>query len=297
MRSRGLKLSLRLLPFFLLALLGTAGPEAPAASADAVPAFQVTQRTEPTNFVPGSTGAQTAGPRYIAIVRNVGRAASESFTITDNLPPGTETSELVSPFWNNYYETGSCPVVGQTVTCVVTGIGPGERVLVTIPVKVSATASEAVSNELVVEGGGAPTASSVLETSVTVEPPSFGFPKSGLFASVADEAGNAPAAGSHPFIATFNVEVPSVESDEVEAGQAGSTFPAEGWRSAKAELPQGFVVNPQGTTALCTERELSGGLAEPTHVCPPASQVGWAMVGVPSLGETLAQEKAQIKLL
>jgi len=281
MRSRGLKLALRLVPVFLLAVCGTTGLEVPTASAEPAAAWQITQRTEPTNFVAGSIGVRTAGPRYIFLIRNVGGAPAGASTITDTLPSGVSLGGQ-SPRLIAGEVIDSCVVSGQTISCAVPSVPAGDRVELIIPAEISATAPATVTNELVVEGGGAPTASSILETAIDAEPPPFGLlTGEGLFASVSDEAGNAPAAGSHPFAATFNVEVPSVEGKS----DGGSTFPIEGLRTFSSELPQGFVVNPQGTTARCTERELSPGLEEPVRRCPPASQVGYAIVGLPNLGE------------
>jgi hypothetical protein len=156
---------------------------------------------------------------------------------------------------------------------------PGDWLELVVRVEVAPDAPSIVSNELIVEGGGASTASSHIDTPVTTELPPFGLtPEGGLSASVADEAGNVPAAGSHPFIASFDVHAPSVEV-------GSNTEPVEGLRNVRSELPQGFVVNPQGTTKLCTEQELNSGLKEPTSHCPPASQVGYAIIGVPGLGE------------
>jgi len=282
MRSQGLKFSLRLLPVFLLAVLGTTAIASPPASAAPAPAWQITQWTLPTHLVPGSSQI----PRYVAFIRNVGGAGAESFTITDTLPSGvTPASE---PRWNHagVDRHGDCQASGQTVTCPVSPPSPGESALapgdwleLIIPITVAPDAPATVSNELVVEGGGAPTASSHMETPVTAELPPFGLvPGSGLSASVADEAGNAPTAGSHPFIATFDIMAPSAETP-------GSTRPVETLRNVNTELPQGFVVNPRATTARCTELEINAGLSNPPRHCPPASQVGYAIVGVPGLGE------------
>ncbi len=277
MRSRGLKISLRLLPVVLLALLGNAGLGAPTASAAGTPAWQITQWTLPTHLVPGTSG----WPRYTAVIRNVGGAAAGNFTLTDTLPAGVSPNPERPPKFFGPGGGFECEASGQTVTCTGVSLEPGDAVELVIYLDVSSTAPPTIENEIVVEGGGAAPAASRVETPVTAERPPFEFVSpGGLFASVSDEFGNAPVAGSHPFIASFNIEVPSVEPD---AG--GSTFPVESLRSVSTELPKGLTVNPLGSSKRCTEQEMTASVRFPSRYCPPEAMVGVVTIGLPGLGQ------------
>jgi uncharacterized repeat protein (TIGR01451 family) len=276
MRSPGFRVSLRLTPVFLLAALGAAA-SSPAAMA-ATPAWQIMQSALPTRFVPGSQLV----PEYSFYVRNVGGAPAEEFTMTDTLPTGLTPASNREPRW--FIEggvpggSGECEVAGQVIKCIVPSLKEGKAVEMRVPVAVSPSSPASVSNELVIEGGGASTASSRLATAVTSEPSPFEFfSPNGLSGSVSDDAGNAPAAGSHPFVSIFNIQASSMEG-------AGTTFPTEGLRSAKSTLPHGLVVNPQATSVRCAVQELTAEVREPSQFCPAASEVGEAIIQIPGIG-------------
>jgi hypothetical protein len=252
-------------------------PFAVAASPSA--AWQISQVTFPTNLVPDSEAAGSAGPKYEVIVTNVGGAPSVGTTVTDVLPVGLTPSVTAAPVIT-YLKRGtsvdevSCSISGQTITCdFAPAVAPGASLKIGIPLAVSDTAPAVVSNEVHVEGGDA-SASSRLETSVTPTDAPFGFLDGpGLSAVVSDEAGDVPLAGSQPFVATFNVGISKV----------GQGRPSQTMRNVGVELPAGLVVNPTVTTRRCTMSELALNPARnPSITCPPESQVGQAFIVIGS---------------
>ncbi len=280
MKSQGLSGALRLVLPIFLAAVGLMGAKAPITAAAAGPAWQISQRALPTHLVPGSSGV----PRYSSYIRNVGGVAAENFTVKDFLPPGVTVLAEPPPkvfYYGTFYE---CEVVGQIVNCPVSArVAPGTAFELVVRISVSPLAPATVSNEIIIEGGGAATAVSRSDSSVTAERPPFEFlSPDGYSGGVVDNAGNSPLAGSHPFIADFNIEVTSEEKKNV------TIQPVEGLRDVSSTLPRGFVVNPQASGKQCTVQELTGAVREPHRRCPPESEVGEAAVEVPGLGMLLS---------
>ncbi len=252
-----------------------------AAFAAQAPGWQILQSPRPTVFVPGSESSPTRFvPEYELFITNVGGEAASGTIVTDVLPAGVTPSTLTPQY--EYHPgpgesslgeaNGPCQVAMSTVTCEVSApVLPGTSVSVNIPVAVSPTAPATVANEAFVEGGGA-VSSSRLDTSIGTVLPAFELlPGPGLSAAVADEAGEVPSAGSHPFLVSINVGVPSVET------RGGNWNAVQSLRSVGVELPQGFVVDPQATETLCTQQVLNhSATTNPNVYCPQSSQVGTA---------------------
>jgi hypothetical protein len=146
---------------------------------------------------------------------------------------------------------------------------------------VAPDAGPSVTNEVTVESEGTQPTSRRLESSVSSAIPPFGLIRTGLSPGVFDQGGDQPLAGSHPFLAMFDIETPSKERSD------GFPLPVESLRGVNTSLPEGFVVNPQATPVRCTMQELSqAAVTFPSKFCPAASQVGSALLGLPGLGRT-----------
>jgi len=246
------------------------------AAAPSAPAWKVLQSSEPTTLVPGSEATTTAGTQYTLVVTNVGGAPVDSVTITDTLPAGISPSPSATP---RYKHNNPCAVSGQTVVCTVAEqVNPGESIEINIPIAVALDAGPTVSNEVTVESEGAQPTSRRLESSVNSAIPPFGLVRPGLFPGVFDQAGGQPLAGSHPFVAMFDIETTSKDN-------GSHSSPVESLRSVSTSLPEGFVVNPQATPERCTVQQLSASAVTfPSRYCPAGSQVGISLLGIPGLG-------------
>jgi hypothetical protein len=270
-RLRGVFIGVALAACFALPALAAAAPS---------PAWQIEQRTTPTNLLPGSVAeggeSSSAVPKYRLNVTNVGGEDASGVTVTDTLPAGVKASPLAEPVAQFRDAAGGqvtvpCTVAGQTVSCEVTAtITPGQGVAVYIPIAVEVAEPAEVLNEAIATSANAPLASNVLTSKVSSAPPAFEFlPGHGVVASAFDESGGVPAAGSHPFSVDIPAHLPIINP-----GGKGVQAPLEPLRSLAFELPPGLVVNPLATGARCTRFEFEGATRFPPVSCPPQSQVG-----------------------
>ncbi len=256
-----------------------------ADAAQGATSWQILQLARPTVFEPSSIDSQEQ--QYELLATNLGGVPAEGgATIVDTLPDGLtptgnpefdySTKEL-SPI----NEHGPCSIAGQVVTCsVFVPIASGGSIQVTVPVDVSDSADPQVENEVTVEGGGAFEATRV-STQVGTTPAPFavsGVP--GLLAGATDDSGNFPTAGSHPYIAKFDVGVTTVPAAPFEASENPRRF--------GLELPQGLVVNPTATSVRCGGQVLADSShTNPAVFCPQASQVGTAFLQRAGFGHLL----------
>jgi hypothetical protein len=289
MRPREMRKVVSIGPVILLVLLLNAFSPS-AASAESAPAWRIYPSAEPTNFVPGSSAeAKNPVPQYRYLVKNVGADTSVGASITDELPPGIAAAPGIPPSYSlritrhspsKEVERGVCPVSGRRIVCTVTSeIWTGDMVEVNIPVSISAPAQTVVRNELTVEGGASIPATSSIDTRITNEAPIFGADGSTVSGDVFDESGGRPVAGSHPYVTSFSIELPT----RYEMGSHG-VEPVAGIRNARFELPSGLVVNPNATRERCTMETLSASVLNPARYCPPASQIGEVMVQLGTAG-------------
>jgi hypothetical protein len=208
----------------------------------------------PTQIEAGDLG------RLVLRAENVGAASTSGpITFTDTLPVGL-VPVSVEP---------SCSVSGQTVTCVRTEpIPPGKAAVPEIVVEAEPSASGLMASEATVEGGGAPPVVTSTPVEVGSGLLSFGFlGGDGGFKAPLNAADGAAAtqAGSHPYQLSVAMGFPSeqVGKEVIPAGQL---------RDAVVDLPPGEIVNPNSTSSLCTEAELTA------DTCPEGSQIGTVTV-------------------
>ncbi len=264
------------------------GGPAAAHAALAKPAWQVDQLTRPTNLGPGTAlnpGQEPFGqfPSYELVVTNIGGKESKGITVTDVVPLGvtpvsgqiqySSTSNLSDP----YGEEAACSVAGQVVTCVLTTtILPAKHLRIGIGLSVGSSVEGTFTNEVSVEGDGSTTKTQIPTTVSAVRRP-FSFLDAPAFqATVSDRAGNAPAAGAHPFLTQFNI---AIATNPIAEATQGSYEPSGELRRVGTELPQGVVVNPSAVNTLCPIQDIfNSGVANPGETCSPESEVGEARI-------------------
>jgi hypothetical protein len=286
----------RILPLLLLISLGVGGARvAPAIAgecpqnsvyADCAPGWMLNASTFPSMLPAGGEG------EIMVNVVNIGASASSgAVTVTDVLPRGTTATsagDLLGPtlppyeFKNRHW---LCAITAgaeenSVVTCVNNlegeegmprlaggGGGPNNRGTnldqrIGIGVKVPNEDATTV-NRITIAGGGAPnTASTEDPIVVGVEPGTFRFTNLDAWFSNADGTVDTQA-GSHPYAATFNLNL-AAEYNEAQLG----SYPVGGNpKEVDVSLPPGFVGDPTAVPE-CTRRQLD------ERTCPNAAQVG-----------------------
>jgi hypothetical protein len=277
------------------------------------PAWSVDSLALPTNFAPGDA----TGPNFYRVVAtNVGGAPTDGspIKIVDTLPPevtvkGNPALKLrygaSSAFTKDFGATVCAvekPAAQVIVTCTIpteysppTGdepsrLGPSEEVELALSVVVGAGVAEGTTllNQVLVEGGGAPTVSDSFDNRASSQPAPKGF--SYFRAQGTGPAGEAVTqAASHPFQYRFdfvlntNRSLPGAPSPFVPAG--GDP------KDLKTRFPLGLIGNP-AAAEQCTAREFNtrsaihftnpfGNSQNPeVNECPDGSAVGLAVVRI-----------------
>jgi hypothetical protein len=278
----------------LAALCCSVAALAPAASAAPGPAWQLTLRSHPTNLAPGSTVTQAPKyPQYTLNAYNVGGAPSAgAITLSVQLPPsGIGPAAALAPVLSdqdNTVGTGSCSVIGRTVTCTDPNtIDPGEWVEVVVPVDVEELPDPSVLDATAtIAGGGASAATVQIQTTVsgTIAPVGLlpGF--EGFNSSVVKEEG-APAtdAGSHPQQMNVNLGLPT------QLRQSNTPIPDGTLDDVRVDLPAGLVVDP-AATPKCSTAQFTA------LICPDATQVGIATVPLSLVADPVPQSSGLYNL-
>jgi hypothetical protein len=270
----------RLLPF-ALAWAALAGAAA-AAPAVAAPAWRV-------DALSNTTAAPAGALTYVIQITNVGDATADlaahplSFIVT--LPAGLTAvggpQEAIGPAgWD-------CPglVVGaQSFDCQLASgtLPPSDFASFTIEAAVGPGATGVVTSAFTVAGGDAsnPTASTVDPTTIAAAPPPFGI--DAFDGAVTADAAGTPftQAGGHPYAATVSIDFNTVTNP---APLKGRLWPVEPVRNVLADLPPGFVGDPTAAQTCTAAQLASGGILART-LCPPAAQVGTAIVRLNGAG-------------
>jgi hypothetical protein len=269
----------------LVALLGIGVAGIASTSAWAAPGagWEATAHALPTNLPPGGSG-------LIAIdVFNVGAADSTgTVTVTDVLPPGvtaTDSGALQSSLVSHQPQLWDCAGV-SVVTCtndpvnlpafpggagVPSSLGDTQTPQIGIEVKLASNLSGTVVNRVSIAGGGAQSVAAATDP-ITVSPAPAGFGIGTWDAWFSNEDGTIDTqAGSHPYSATFDVEM---NSEEESCGENCENYiPAGGQlRNVTVELPPGFVGNPTAVPQ-CPREDFDEGHSLVVH-CPPDTQIG-----------------------
>jgi hypothetical protein len=274
-----------LVVFMIVAAVVLAGGGVAGAALSA-PVWRITSVSQPTSFSAGDVPSRDG---YLVTATNVGDAPSDGspITLTDTLPAalvydpsGNEGEGVRITDYRYSYGFGveegafSCSE-GPPVSCTDSGavIPPGDSIEMRVPVGVAPGGSGRIVNNLGVSGGGASSASGS-ETETIGASPAFGFQSfdGGLFN---DEAQSVSQAGSHPYQATFDLNINTLPYGGV---AVDSLNPVGSPKQLTVNLPAGLVVNPHATATRCTEAQLEsdgGQIREDlTSGCPDSSAVG-----------------------
>ena len=264
-------------------------PAAAGAAVNNEAAWAMTVRSTPTVFPRSDEAGFLEGTEtYFITATNVGGAPTDGpVSVTDTLPVGVEPvmEQFSYPLLVN--RTGNlateyrCQVSGQVVTCEAPEDVPaGESMTVAIPVNALPSAPDQVTNSVTLSGGGAPDKTASTTTEIGSRIPPFGFlgGEAGFSAQLSAADGSAEGrAGAHPYQATFTLGIPSFVAPN------GQLFAVGEPETFNFSLPRGFYVNPNAVKVKCTEAELEDDqLGRPG--CPPASQVGVALVITRAVG-------------
>jgi hypothetical protein len=220
----------------------------PAAAAQAAPpawslSVEVIGGDGGVYFSPGAHGTAANGPGYVITATNTGHSPTNSdYKIVDTLPTGLSgaVGQISAEDENGNALTCSGTAV---VTCSGTvPVGVGEKVTMTLPVNVAENASGTVTNEPLVEGGGAGhPASASVETYLSVGRPALDasylaayptnlVPSSSPWATYNEfyldvtNVGGAPTSGQITFTSTFSAGITPTHArlNSGEFGTAGT---------------------------------------------------------------------------
>jgi hypothetical protein len=276
------------------------GGGCPAGSAytTCAPGWEITSHSNPTDLPPGGKGLITLD------VFNVGAVSTEAghqITVTDGLPAGVtalyagsdsreeeEDAGKVEPVWDC---TGTGTSVVRCVNDPVNlptfpgggvpiGLGAADRLTppVAIEVAVAASAPHTAENRASVAGGGAAESAATSSPLHIGEPAGFGVANWDAFFSGADGTLDTQA-GSHPYSATFDLEVNTQPSSHGTGKDLGPLdFSAAGGelRDATVDLPPGFVGNPTAAPQCPRAEFESYGLSTSATSCLASTIIGFS---------------------
>ncbi len=244
--------------------------------------WEATAEALPSHLAPGGSGV------LLVNVFNIGAADSAGpVTVTDVLPPGlTATDAGAYGKGRVSHEPQLWDCKGTTVVACTSdpfnlpsisgGAGVPESVNGTTPpiaiaVKVAPEAAGTVVNRISVAGGGAlTTAATTNRVTLSSEAAHFGIAEWDAWFSNEDGTIDTQA-GSHPYSATFDVNINTITRQE---GKEISYVPptSEELRNVTVELPPGFVGNPQAVPQ-CPREDFDEGPSLEVH-CPADTQIG-----------------------
>jgi hypothetical protein len=229
-----------------------------------VPWWRVGVEVSPSYLPPGGEGEIVVAASDLGD-GEAGASEAHPITITDRLPAGLTATAIASASLKCTLATLNCTYAGD--------VAPYQRLSVTIKVKVEEPPGTVTSlpDETSVEGGGAPTATSVQDVTVNGEPTPFGVEAQGYELGLLDEDGTpATQAGSHPFQITTTL----VLNQTPQRGRQPVALP----KDLRFALPPGLIGNPNAV-AQCTMSDFYATAGnDEVNLCPPSSVVGVAAV-------------------
>ena len=261
----------------------------PAWGGEPEPGWAIYTRAGPTNFPVSTTGADF----YYVFARNSGsRPTSGVVTIVDRLPAGVVALDNggnlsldaidVGPGFNEYANIDEqkpvhlpCVAEGPVVTCKdERPVPPGDTLMVFFTVSVSAALKEGeqVVNTATVLGGGAPSATTTLSTTIGSTPAQFGI-ESMLMEATGLDGLTDTQAGDHPyeFTTTFNLNTAARSAGEPVAVAVDHV------KDVVVDLPAGFVGDPQ-VVQKCSQ--VAAQAQHSFNACPADSQIGVARLNL-----------------
>ncbi len=264
----------------VLGLLGAGMLGAPGASAVAPgPGLRIEAVAGPTVF-----SSEHGSDTYLLTVRNSGSEPTDGspIVVSDELPRGLKTV-LIEGAYGPAGAQKPLSCVRSTVTCTLNApLLPGESLNVGVGVEVAPGTVGPVTNSAFASGGGAPSASTNVETAIGTAAESAAEPF-GL-ASIGDQVAGVDGqtdtqAGDHPYETTVTFSLNTVSS-EFGSGFVGAGGPhnlPSHTKDVVVDVPPGFVGNPT-VVEKCPQYDLA------IQKCPPNSEIGYAILGIKSRG-------------
>ena len=236
--------------------------------------WQIGSEVAPTNLPPKVDGQPGTG-QIVVTLSDLGDGQIHGnvtpVLISEKLPPGVVATSIQPAA----KAAGKCSL--STLQCEYTGtLNPYERLEVKIGVNVEREqppgSTTTLPLEVSVQGGGAPSASSVQPLALSGQETGFGVQPGGYQMAPWSETG-APVtqAGSHPFQLTTNLTLNQVI-------QIGHRRPAALPKDLRFDLPPGLIGNPDAVQQ-CSAVNFTA-TVKVTDLCPPGSVVGVASVMV-----------------
>ncbi len=247
------------------ALLCAASPAGAQAAIAPAPALSLQAVAQPTSLISGEPDDE-----YELLLTNSGGAPSTGpVTITDTLPGALTTSGAATG--NGPGEGGewNCPpAAGLTVlTCTLPGPirALGHAPAITVPVTVPEGIAGPLLDQASATGGGAPAATTTLETSLNAAAPPFGLASFSTALTGLDGTPDTQAA-DHPNAFTISIHLNSV----VRHGPDGHLEPTSvhDLKDLILDLPPGLLASATATPT-CTFAQLAS-----AHHCPSDTQIG-----------------------
>lgn len=263
-----------------------------AATATAVPVYDVQTRWGPQNLPPGGFGEIVVTPR------NEGFSPTDGspVTVTVELPPGvTRVAPLPAdpPEQEGFGWTCSGD---STVVCTSTDVidtvvsnpeaegGAGEYIFIRVAIDPGASGTGTVRTKIEGGAGFFIAGEDVREVLFSAKPAGFGVVPGSYDADVYDgpRVGFSPSqlvrqAGSHPFELRVDFEMNLRHEDFPPLGPEQSpqsmTAPEEHIRTVVTTLPRGLIGNPEAVPKCRPEDFLKSSI-QPFTGCPPETQVG-----------------------
>jgi hypothetical protein len=184
-----------------------AGP----ARAQGAPRWTIAGVSDPTNFAPGDNGDELI-LTAIDSGQGIADGATTPITITDTLPAaGVTLAPAGVSGAKGGFPSGAAMTCQSTPTiaCTTTeAIIPGDVLKMVLTVDVAANAPATVSNQVSIEGGGAPEASATAPITVSATPAGFGLAHGSPLA-----ARSSTDAGAHPtFTTAFSLSTKELDT-------------------------------------------------------------------------------------
>jgi hypothetical protein len=258
---------------------------------EAAPGWEIHLQSAPSDFAPGAGGVGNnvvGSVGYNVVVRNSGSEATSGspVTISDRLPEGITATEVLGYDFRPGYTNGEnakevnsnggyvqleCLVNRSVVTCTdPVSVGPGDTLVVSVLVKVSPVVREGeqVRNVAAVFGGGAPSAATSQETTISSARVPYAFES--FTNEVAGLNGLTDTqAGDHPYELTTSYMLKT--NGGYFSDHAPSFVSPEDTKDIVVDLPQGFVGNPQ-VVQKCRQ------VVAQAKECPASTQIGVAIL-------------------
>jgi uncharacterized protein DUF11 len=260
-----------------LALAGPLGASGTAAAAVPGPGFSIQALARPTVFA-SQYDRSTRPNIYQLTVTNTGSEPTDGSTVTvsDGLPRGLTPTSVAGALIGEAGTPLSCEAA--IATCTYEGVlRPSESLRVLIEVEVPPGVSGSVTDTAAVSGGGAPSASANVTTTIGSAEESAAEPY-GLAAVAAEATGvNGlldSQAGDHPYETTVSFWLNTFESQTPALGRTYETAGgvrgyAAHTKDVVADVPPGFVGNPEVVEKCPLYKVIS-------DACPASTQIGFA---------------------